>query len=479
MISSWKKKRRKRLLHKQRKCKTFSTAAIFSTFFLFMLIPVVVSSTMLYTATVFITPLPPPYAHAFVCYRSNTGLNLLSSPKEKTWNGTAWSISESEMPNAESNILWVRAACSSIESRRYEKIVVTLSVDDYLDAYVWNGSSWEITGNIGRINSGASLYQSFDVAYEGASGRALLVYALLSSDGSRDIAYRIWNGSMWSDEAYIDDTGHSGAISYRWIELESNPAANSNEIALIAIDQTDADCNGWIWNGSAWGNFQQLENALAGGRDCKCMGVAYEQNSSEAMFVWCYNTYIESRKWNGTGWEDETPAIVISTLNVRWISLKADPASNQLMAITIDGQSDLNSVRWNGSAWDSPIEHDDDVTNTDRRCADFAWEPSGDQGLLVWSTALGSVAYETFTAPSTWSQTQTASNPSGHPWIQLRTNPKYIDGDVKILGATLNGNNDIFGFRWNGSTLAFESSSFTTDTTITGYECFDIAFQLF
>ena len=473
----WKKGRKEQPLQRQRKGRVVGIVVMLLALSLFMSYPAIVTSMVSYIATVAISPLS--ITNAFISYRSNTGLNLLSSPKERTWNGTAWSTIETEMTSTGASVLWVRAAYCPVPSRGYEKIVVTLSNDAFLDVSVWNGSSWKTTNNIGQVNTGADVYQSFDVAYEKTSGRAILVYAVSSSDSTRDLAYRIWNGSVWSNEAYIDDLGHGSHANYRWVELDSNPDSGLNEVALIAVDQTNADCNGWIWNGSAWGNFQQLENALAGVRDCKCMGVAYEQNSSEAMFVWCYNTYIESRKWNGTGWEDELPAIAVSTLNVRWISLKADPASNQLMAITIDGQSDLNSVRWNGSAWDSPIEHDDDVTNTDRRCADFAWEPSGDQGLLVWSTALGSVAYKTFTAPSTWSQTQTASNPSGHPWIQLRTNPKYIDGDVKILGATLNGNNDIFGFRRNGSTLAFESSSFTTDTTITGYECFDIAFQLF
>jgi hypothetical protein len=40
-------------------------------------------------------------------------------------------------------------------TRKNERIVVTLSSDDYLDAYVWNGSSWKVSNNIGQIDSGA------------------------------------------------------------------------------------------------------------------------------------------------------------------------------------------------------------------------------------------------------------------------------------------------------------------------------------
>ena len=420
------------------------------------------------------------YTPAFVTYRSNTEINLLNSPKERTWDGASWSTPETEMATAESSILWVRAAYCPISIRNYEKIVMSLSLDGYLDAYVWNGSYWKVTNNIGRVNSAADTYQSFDVAYEGTSGRAILVYAVLSTDTTRDLAYRIWNGTTWSIEAYIDDTGHSTDINYRWVELEYNPTSGSDEIALIAIDQSNADCNGWIWDGSAWGNFKELENNLASVRGNKLMGVAYEQESGEAMFVWGYNNYMESRKWNGIGWEDELPAVDIagSGNNVRWISLKSDPVSNQLMAIVIDGSNDLNSVYWSGSAWASPVEHDDGVAHIDRRCADFDWEPLGSKGLLVWSTAQNSVTYKSFTAPSTWSSTSTVSNPASHPWIQLRRNPKYTDGDVKILGASLNGNNDLFGFKWDGSSLIFESTAFTSDTATLAYECFDIAFRL-
>jgi hypothetical protein len=60
----------------------------------------------------------------------------------------------------------------------------------------------------------------------------------------------------------------------------------------------------------------------------------------------------------------------------------------------------------------------------------------------------------------------------------LRRNPRNVNGDVKILGSTLNANLDIFGFQWNGSLLKFESTAFTTDTNRMTHECFDVAFKL-
>ena len=207
---------------------------------------------------------------AFISYRSNTGTNLVNSPKARLWTGASWSSPEEELGNTGNNIRWVRVAFCPISLRYYEKIVVTLSSDAYLDAFVWDGSSWRVTNNIGQVNTAAETYQSFDVAYESNSGKAVLVYAVSSSNASRDLAYRIWDGSKWSAEMYIDDTGHTSHANYRWVELESNPAGGSNEIALIGVDQTNANCNGWIWNGATWGSFQELENSLASVRGYKC-----------------------------------------------------------------------------------------------------------------------------------------------------------------------------------------------------------------
>ena len=414
---------------------------------------------------------------AFISYRSNTGTNLVNSPKIRQWSGASWSSQEEELSSSGNNIRWVRLAFCPIGLRYTEKIVVTLSSDAFLDAYMWDGSSWIVTSNIGLVNTAADTYQSFDLAYESTSGKAMLVYAVSSSNASRDLAYKIWDGTNWSAEMYIDDTGHSSTANYRWVELESNPVNGSDEIALIGVDQTNGHSNGWIWNGTLWGNFQELENSLASVRAYKCIGLAYGQISGKAMFTWAYNTYVQSREWNGTNWESELPAINMGTSNVRMVPLKADPASNQLVAITIDGSGNLNSILWNGSAWGAPTIHDTGLNNPGTRSADFDWEPSGSKGLLVWSTAQDSVSYKMFTAPSSWSGEATVSNPGGHLWIQLRGNPKNVNGDVRIMGATLNSNRNLYGMRWNGTSLVFESTAFTSDTTLTSYECFDMAFQ--
>ncbi len=414
-------------------------------------------------------------AKAFIAYASNTGSFLMASPKGETWTGEAW-VSPEELSTTGSTIRWLRAVSCPLASRYYEKIVITLSEDSYISAFVWTGSSWAVTDDIGLVNPAAAAYRSFDVAYEGTSGDAVLVYAVNSASGSHDIAYRVWNGAGWSVESYIDDAGHGGDINYRWMALRSDPTAGSDEIAMIAVNQSNGDADAWIWNGSSWGNFIELETNLSSVRTCECLGLAYESSSGRALFAWCAAGNVEARVWSGSAWEAEIPAVVISTTsNVRWITLKRDPASNMIMATTIDLDNDLNTILWDGVVWGAPEEHSVALTTTARRCADYEWEPSGSRGLLIYSEANGFLNYRTFTAPAAWGATQQAANPVGHPWVTMRRNPREVAGDVKIFGATLNGNNDLYGFEWDGSTLTIEGSAFTVDTTVAYYECFDIA----
>jgi hypothetical protein len=417
------------------------------------------------------------YTPAFIGYRSDTGTQELDSPKSRLWNGSAW-LTEKELADAGSAVQHVRVAYSPNQTRWYEKIVVTLSNDGYLDAYVWNGSSWLVTNNIGYVGTTVDVYRSYDIVYERVSGRAMLVYAISSSDTTKDLAYKIWNGTQWSSEAYINDPSTSN-IQYYWVKLASYPLTTGrvNEIALIASEETSNDANAWIWDGSSWGNYLQLEDTVAS-RTRECISVEYEQLSGDAMFIWGYNNYMQSRKWTGS-WGSELPQVYLGATPY-WFTLKADPVSNRLMAVIVDSRRDLNTVRWDGSSWTRDSEHDSNVDTSSTRCADFEWEPSGSKGLLVWGTSSGSLSYKTFTAPSTWSGTSTITAADTHRWVQLRRNTDDVSGDIKILGGTLNNNDDLGALSWDGSTLTNEGdSAFTSDTAVTTYECFDIKFSNF
>lgn len=446
--------------------------------FLFMSSIIVVYGTVSYAATVVIAPKIPI---AFAYYRSNSGSNLLTSCKERIWDGSSWS-SEEQMPSSGSSIRFVRVAICPLKSRWKERVVVTLSADGYLDAYVWNGSSWLVTNNIAYSGTTANAYRCFDVAYEKASGRALLVYS--RGTATNEIGYKIWDGVSWSSEQLLNLPYTTGVVY--WIALATAPGTRSgtvddNEIAMIYID-ANVNVHGYIWTGSAWSGMGATgvwDNTAAIATE-ECIAVGYEQVSGRAVFVWgdsvATNNYY--RIWNGSTLGAITPLQISAQGGVtNWVTLKSDPASDGLLYMVIDSGYNLNTAYWSGSAWTVHSEHDAAVDTHARRCADFEWEPSGGKGLLVWGTSSGSLSFKTFTVPSTWSSASTITAAGRHPWVQLRRNTKVTD-NVRILGAMLNSNNDLGALKWDGSTLTnLGDSAFTSDTTVVAYECFEIAFS--
>ncbi len=420
-------------------------------------------------------------SRAFISYRSDTGIGTNSS-KGSSWDGVSWSAEE-ELPTSGSDVHYVRSAFSPITTRWNEKIVVTSSDDGYLDVNVWDGNSWLVTNDIGFIGTTAASFRPFDIIYERVSGDALLVYGISSTDTSRDLAYRVWDGVAWSTELYINDP-ESSDIQYNWVTLASYPLSSGrvDEIAMISIDGTGDDANAWIWDGNAWENYQELSTSVEL-VTIEGSSVKYEQISGDAMFIWADNKDLKSRKWTGF-WQLELPAVSLGGggNEARWFSLKSDPTSNQLMAVTTNKQNKLQTAYWSGSDWTLDAEHDSDVDSITTRVADFEWEPSGNKGLLVWGTTTGSVSWRTFTSPSTWSSTSTTNRPgsSTHPWIQLRMNPRDVTGDVKIMGVILDSNNELETFVWDGDSLL--PSNFTglsSAATSSAWESFDLRWNRF
>ena len=425
------------------------------------------------------------YSRASIAYRSNTASNLLNSPKNKDWHyeaGWHWDA-ENELPTAGSPVTWVRAAYSPILTRYYEKIVVALSGDGYLDAYVWTGSSWSVTNNIGFVGSNVTGYRPFDVTYERARGAALLVYGIQSADPVKDLAYKIWNGSGWSAEYYITDTiAYEG--QYWWIDLASKPIVDSNEIAMVTINNYGSTgyIYSWIWDGNAWGNSAQMGNQPNKARES--IAVAYESLSGYAMVVYgdASSRYFYSKRWLGNGWEASTRnAISLGTHGPGWATFKSDPSSNRLMLLTVTEDRYLYTSDWNGDSttWTAHSSHDTAVDTNAQRCADGDWESTGSKYLMSWGTTSGRLHYRTWTT-SGWSSSSNINAAGTHRWVQVRRNPRSVSGDIRILVSMLNSNYDLGTATWSGSALTnMGDATITADTTVYTYECFDLRWRTF
>ena len=420
---------------------------------------------------------------AFISYRDST--NSLDTPKTRTSEDGSWN-SQGELSSSGSPIRLVRSITCPILDRLTEKIVVTLSDDGYLDAYVWDGNAWTVTNDVGNPGTGVNSNRCFDVVYEKTSGRALLVYSTGST--SNEIGFRIWTaGSGWGSEQLLDLPYTSGKV--RWVSLAASSgarsgAADDNEVSLMYVD-SKKDVFGYIWTGSDWsdmGATSVWDNSAATYSE-ECIAVAYEQTTGESMFIWAdsVSTDFYYRIWDGSTLSANTLLNIGTAGGIgNWVTLKADPGSDDLFLLSVDGGSDLNTAYWNGSSWLVHLEHDNKVDTNARRCADFAWEPIGGKGLLVYGTTNGEITYETFEAPNVWTgPTNVAMGTKAHHWVQLQTNPRVVPGDVMILGAVLEANTlNLGAISWDGTTFSIQgASTFSSDVGKVNYESFSLAFE--
>lgn len=374
-------------------------------------------------------------------------------PYYSEWNGSTWP-NGTQLPLMDDDMQWIVAKANPV---RNEKIMVGVNKHETvpdLYASIWNGSNWSTAKNLGDSIE-TDDYRCFDAAYEFDSGRALVVASVGTS-----LRYWVWDGSSWLNGGnyYSYDPPNTNGQIF-WVKLASKPG--SNEIAMIISDD-NSDAFGAIWDGdsNSWGNELTLETNNVN-YTTESIAVEYIQrgtNEGKAMFVWGAYTsgqYLESRTWNGSGWDAEYTRVNIYG-TIKWVTLKADPNSNKLVFTSVDGSNDLNVVIWSGTAWGSPMERNNDLYpgggagNT--RCADAIFESaSGHEGhiLLVYSDDY-CLRYQHYNG-SSWDIGETSISTSYDAYCdQLEQTTNNL-----VLLAIRDTDSDLNTWKWNNSSWTF------------------------
>ncbi len=231
----------------------------------------------------------------------------------------------------------------------------------------------------------------------------------------------------------------------------------SNEIALVFTD-SNADAFGLIWSGSAWGNEQTLDTNLTYYNNFQPVGVEYIQSGTgagKAMFVWAANSSLESRTWNGSGWDAELTA-VSTTNSACYLRLHADPNSNKMVCAIDRANWTGVVVIFNGTSWDSAVTVDALFGHAYRPIdAIFETAPGHEGDILVVYSDATNLRYQHADwngSSYSWGSENDVDASYDGLWVQL----EYAANDTILLAVRDNSANKLGTWSWDNSTMTAE-----------------------
>jgi hypothetical protein len=193
--------------------------------------------------------------------------------------------------------------------------------------------------------------------------------------------YRLIGGSGIGSELSALSVGGQAD----WVELAASP--DSEEVVMITLDET-SDVNVQVWDGSSWGNQQEL--ATASRVSYNAIEVVYESQSGDAMVVYADMTGTTAEDkipryniWDGSSWSAQGDANTINALPDSF-AVASNPNEDEIIMVTNDGASDINVQVWDGSSWGSVTELTANAY-LGGQPFDVAYESTSGDGLIVYT----------------------------------------------------------------------------------------------
>ncbi len=396
---------------------------------------------------------PGPQNLPLLAYTDTAAVDTI---RYSTYN-TSWSAEATGPDTNDNNLTWHVAKTAPVAR---EHVVLAASYDNKtLYASLYNGTSWSIK-NLGTVYT--TDYRCFNAAYEHASGDLVIV---ASTTTANQIKYWVWNGTSW----VVDGATYTFTTIDRNIDrvrMASQPG--TNQVALAVIDN-DSDVVGLIWDGNvnSWGNEKKVGTATT--YDAEAIGVEYMQastNAGQALFVWGQSTTLYSWTWTGTAWAGASNSKAGISGNIRWISLAADPSSDDMLVALFNEANDVQTVNWTGSAWGtirSPETTSLYGWYTDHKPFDVIFESSGSHAILVYSDDSGLRYRHTSNIANDWEaeaylDSTNTSNIDSY-WVELG---RATDGTIHLACNDTDTANRLLAYSWNGSSWSALSSIETT-----------------
>ncbi len=343
-----------------------------------------------------------------------------------TWDGSVYSsvYTLTLSTHGAGTINWLR-----LEAKPSSDEMILGIQDDSSDIsfHVMDGTSVvSDSGIVAEWATEGTGVRCFDIAWEQTTGKGMALWAGADADNY----YRTWDGSIWSSSATVDMGALDISVSNGyWIRLAACP--NSKNILMGTVESSTLDLDAVLWDGTSWGSDVEL-NADLPDYDGQYYDLAWESSSEDGIATYTVNTETAAyRTYSAGSWGSELQASPIADgAYVRWMRLSPDDDSDEIMLVHSDTHSAVNVQKWDGSAWGSITEAEDNSL-LNYQCFDVAYPLK----LTVPDT----------TAPAAISDL-TAIAGSDDEEIDLRwTAPgddgmsgDISEGEIKILASTYN-----------------------------------------
>ncbi|MEW6682098.1 MAG: fibronectin type III domain-containing protein [Nitrospirota bacterium] len=373
---------------------------------------------------------------------------------------------------------------------RDERLLAVVDDQRRLTVHVWNGQTWANALAAASSTGLARPSQTVDVAFEQQSGRGVVVYA--TSD-STTLRYRLWDGTAWSAEAFVEDLVNGQQTTGRplWVRLEARPT--TNDLVLVYGDQNNAIAAAvWRGNRNQWEDSVLLTNAAAS-HEAPIFDIAFERATGRAMVVWATGseTTPHYRIWSRDasdvgGWqaEDVAPSLGVTTGQpIRALRAVGDGSNgagvtNRIVLVASTGSAApaLVAVVWDGVQWSASTQV---LTPTLRaqdgvRGFDVVSQGANGNFLAVYATTANpnGVSRTYAMATGAWStvETDVALPASGSPalsfpaWTELASSRGINDvalSQFDTLGRVLLA-------RWNGAVWSAATEAQSSGSGLVG-----------
>ena len=370
---------------------------------------------------------------AMVAYAKGTALTGAGSDSNvyfRLWDSSInnWSATEQTAQPVSATPTFIAV---QFARTRNEAIMGVIDGNNNFYLQVWNGRTWTmLNGGAALATTSANTSRNFQIAYEYANDRALIVY----QNGSSNPQYAIWNGTTLTLAGMILSPAGTYPVAgttarHLWFRLAPRNVAGSNDILMMSTD-SNQDVFGLRWTGAAWSNMgtaTRWDTSTSNTNNREAIDVTWQSDGSKAVFVYgdAANQAIRYRTW--TAASSTLGALVASTAlttpagytaaRYEWVRLYPGPSDNILLMLQTANAGtnpSLESVTWNSgtSAFNTATTGHDNgnaaatgVENAVSRGFDFAWEnlPSASgSGWLVWGSRAGGIRSRYFTVPATW-----------------------------------------------------------------------------